>query len=119
MLLELYAIAVTIQEALTPHEVEEPEPFLVGTATRYDYSLTINGSDVLWSRSHNTCAVRVYERYQTYLVCSDVTGKCIECYHNDYWPAREDRVIDLSSHAFQELWVPLSRGVTPVKVFTL
>lgn len=64
-------------------EIEE-EAFLIGTASWYDYSLPkySNGADR--SKTHSTCAVRVVERYQTYKVCSDVTGICIECYHNDY-----------------------------------
>lgn len=94
-------------------------PFLTGTASWYDYTLTINWTKRRWSKDHDTCALRIYERYQTYKVCSKVTGKCIKCYHNDYGPARQDRVIDLSSHAFKELWVSLKRGLTEVEVFEL
>lgn len=98
---------------------EAPVPFLEWTASWYDYSLP----NVKWgnnrSRTHSTCAVRIMERYQTFKVCSDVTWKCIECYHNDYGPQSSDRVIDLSSYAFRSLWVPLSRGLTPVKVYLM
>lgn len=113
----LIALVLYLQGTVVDQEPIEPKPFLVGTASWYDYSLPFNGGDD-WSKTHSTCALRIYERYQTYKVCSDVTWKCIECYHNDYGPARTDRVIDLSSKAFRELWVPLSRGLTPVKVFT-
>lgn len=94
-------------------EQKQEQPLYVGTATWYDY--TLNGQQR--SKTHNTCALRIYERYQTYKVCSKVTWKCVNCYHNDYWPQRQDRVIDLSSHAFKELWIPLSRGVTEVEVY--
>ena len=87
--------------------------FLEWTATWYDYQLNWNR----WSKTHNTCAIRQKERYWLYKVCSKTTGKCVVCKHNDYGPQREDRVIDLSSHAFKELWVPLSRGVTKVLVY--
>lgn len=113
----IFSLLLSYQEFTSYQEPSEPEPFLVGTASWYDYSLPFDGGDN-WSKTHSTCALRIYERYQTFKVCSDVTWKCIECYHNDYGPARTDRVIDLSSKAFKELWVPLSRGLTPVKVFT-
>lgn len=92
---------------------EEPQPLYEWTATWYDYKLWWKW----WSKTHNTCALRIYERHKTYKVCSKVTGKCVNCYHNDYGPKREDRVIDLSSHAFKELWIPLSRWVTEVEVY--
>ena len=92
---------------------QHQEPFLEWKATRYDYRLNWNR----WSKTHNTCAIRKKERYGNYKVCSKTTGKCVVCRHNDYGPQREDRVIDLSSHAFKELWVPLSRGVDEVLVY--
>lgn len=85
-----------------------------GTASWYDYSLNINGVQKERSKSHDTCALRIYERYQTYKVCTD--EKCITCYHNDFWPKREDRVIDLSSHAFKQL-APLKKGLIHVRVY--
>lgn len=92
---------------------ETPTPLFEGTATWYDYKLWNQ-----WrSRTHSTCALKIYERYKTYKVCSKVTGKCVNCYHNDRGPSRQDRVIDLSSKAFKELGVPLSRWVTEVEVY--
>lgn len=99
-------------EQVSTEEVEQP--LYEWWASWYDYSLNINWVDKVWSKTHDTCALRIYERYQTYKVCSD--DKCITCYHNDYWPARQDRVIDLSSHAFRQL-APLSKGLVYVKVF--
>jgi hypothetical protein len=90
------------------------QPLYEWWASWYDYSLNINGVKKIWSKNHDTCALRIYERYQTYKVCSD--DKCITCYHNDHGPAREDRVIDLSSHAFKQL-APLSRWLVYVKVY--
>ena len=92
-------------------------PLYEGTASRYDYTLNINWQNKEWSKTHDTCALRIYERYQTFRVCSKITGKCVDCYHNDYGPAREDRIIDLSSHAFKELGIPLSRWLTPVEIY--
>ena len=95
-------------------QVSIEQPFLTWRASWYDYELYWKP----WSKTHNTCALRIYERYQTFKVCSKVTGKCVECYHNDYWPKEyTNRVIDLSSHAFKELWLPLSRGVAEVEIF--
>ena len=90
------------------------QPFLSGKATWYDYKL--NGK---WrSKSHSTCALRIEERHKHYKVCSKTTGKCVRCYHNDYWPKEETgKVIDLSSYAFKQLWVPLSRWVTEVEIY--
>lgn len=96
-------------------EVENP-PLYEGTASWYDYTLNINWETREWSKSHDTCALRIYERYKTYKVCTE--EKCITCYHNDYGPARQDRVIDLSSHAFKQL-APLKRWLVHVKVYPL
>lgn len=90
------------------------QPLYEWVASWYDYSLNINWVNKMWSKEHDTCALRIYERYKTYKVCTE--DKCITCYHNDYWPAREDRVIDLSSHAFKQL-APLSKGLVYVKVY--
>jgi len=86
------------------------------TASWYDYTLNINWVEKEWSKTHDTCALRIYERYQTYKVCAD--DKCITCYHNDFWPKREDRVIDLSSHAFKQL-APLKLGLVHVRVYNV
>lgn len=89
------------------------KPFLEGRATWYDYKLNWKR----WSKNHSTCALRIKERYKTYKVCIKGTEKCIECFHNDRGPSRQDRVIDLSSYAFKKLWVPLSRWVVEVLVY--
>jgi hypothetical protein len=99
-------------EQVSTQQIEQP--LYEWWASWYDYSLNINWVKKIWSKDHDTCALRIYERYQTYKVCSD--DKCITCYHNDYGPAREDRVIDLSSHAFKQL-APLSRWLVYVKVY--
>ena len=90
------------------------QPLYEWWASWYDYSLNINWTNKVWSKTHDTCALRIYERYRTYKVCAD--DKCITCYHNDYWPQRQDRVIDLSSHAFKQL-APLKKGLVYVKVY--
>lgn len=92
----------------------ENTPLYEGTASWYDYTLNINWENREWSKTHDTCALRIYERYRYYKVCTE--EKCITCYHNDYGPAREDRVIDLSSHAFKQL-APLKLGLVHVKVY--
>ena len=100
-----------------PTEVDN-SPLLVGTASWYDYDLEINWQIRNWSKTHNTCAMRnKVDRYKTFKVCSTITHKCVDCYLNDYWPKREDRIIDLSSHAFKELGIPLSRGLTEVEIY--
>lgn len=92
-------------------EQVQEQPYLEGKASWYDYK--INGKR--WTKTHDTCAMRDKEhRYQTFKVCAG--DKCVECKLNDYWPARQDRVIDLSSHAFRQL-APLSKGLVYVKVF--
>jgi hypothetical protein len=96
-----------VEQVSTP----QGKPLLEWKATRYDYKL---GNE--WrSKNHDTCALRIRERYGKYKVC--VWDKCITCYHNDYWPAEyTNKVIDLSSHAFKQL-APLSRWVIEVKIY--
>ena len=86
------------------------QPLYEWRASWYDYKLW----GKWWSKSHSTCALRIHERYKTYRVCVD--ENCITCYHNDYWPQRENRVIDLSSYAFKQL-APLSKWLVYVKVY--
>lgn len=88
------------------------QPLYEWWASWYDYKLW----GKRWSKNHDTCALRIYERYQTYKVCVD--DNCITCYHNDFWPQRQDRVIDLSSHAFKQL-APLKKGLVYVKVYSV
>lgn len=75
-----------------------------GTASWYDYDLDFNESDTVRSKLKSTCALRIYERYESYKVCNVDNGKCTMCYHNDYWPQSTDRIVDLSSKAFAEIW---------------
>lgn len=89
------------------------KPFLEGRATWYDYKLNWKW----WSKNHDTCALRIHQRYGHYKVCA--WDRCITCYHNDYWPAEyTNKVIDLSSHAFKQL-APLSKWVIDVKIYKL
>lgn len=104
-----------LMEEQQVQEQQIEQPLFEWTATWYDYKLWWKRR----SKNHSTCALRIYERYKTYKVCSKMTWKCIECYHNDYWPSRTDRVIDLSSYAFKQLWIPLSRWVAEVGIYLI
>lgn len=96
-----------------PVEQVQEQPYLEGKASWYDYKL----GNTWWSKTHDTCALRVLPKYWHYKVCA--WDKCIECYQNDYWPQKyTNKVIDLSSHAFRQL-APLSRGVVNVKIYKL
>ena len=97
-------------EQVSTQEIEQP--LFEWWASWYDYKLW----GKRWSKNHDTCALRIYERYKKYKVCTD--EQCVVCYQNDYWPQRQDRVVDLSSHAFKQL-APLSKGLTYVKVYSL
>lgn len=99
-------------EESTTEQIEQP--LFEWMASWYDYSLNINWENVVWTRTHDVCALRIHERYKHYRVCTD--DKCIVCKQTDYWPSREDRVIDLSSHAFKQL-APLTRWLVYVKVY--
>ena len=81
-----------------------------GVASWYDYSLP-NYPD--YSKTHFTSASKDYPKGTYLLVCEK---KCVIVRVNDYGPARDDRVIDLSSAAFKEL-SPLSKGVIKVKIY--
>lgn len=94
--------------------VQIEQPLFEWMASWYDYSLNIKWENVVWTRTHDVCALRIYERYKHYRVCTD--DKCIVCKQTDYGPSREDRVIDLSSHAFKQL-APLTRWLVYVKVY--
>ena len=73
------------------------------TATRYDYELDW----IKWSEWHDTCALRITERYWTYRVTNTANGKSVDCRHNDYWPKESTNyIIDLSSHAFNQIADP-------------
>lgn len=105
-----YGFDYGLVEESTTEQIEQP--LYEWRASWYDYKLWWQW----WSKWHDTCAIRDKEhRYQTFKVCND-EWVCVDCYLNDYWPAREDRVIDLSSHAFRQL-APLSKGLVYVKVY--
>ena len=90
------------------------QPLFEWRASWYDYSLNINWEKRVWTKDHSVCALRIYERYKHYRVCAG--DKCIVCKQTDYGPARQDRVIDLSSYAFKQL-APLSKWLVYVKVY--
>lgn len=114
LLLSLFTVPLDydFDYSLVDTWIVEEQPLFEWYASWYDYKLW----GQRWSKGHDTCALRIHERYQTYKVC--VEDNCIECYHNDFWPQREDRVIDLSSHAFKQL-APLSKWLVYVKVYSL
>ena len=112
LLLSLFTTPLDYDFNYSPVEEVVEQPLYEWWASWYDYKLW----GKRWSKNHDTCALKIYERYQTYKVCVD--DNCITCYHNDFWPQREDRVIDLSSHAFKQL-APLSRWLVRVKVYSL
>lgn len=99
-------------EQVSTQEIEQP--LFEWWSSWYDYSINVNGVRKIWTKDHDVCALRIYERYKNYKVCTD--EKCIVCKQTDYWPQRQDRVIDLSSHAFKQL-APLSKWVARVKVY--
>lgn len=103
---------IWLVKEVSMQEVEQP--LFEWWSSWYDYSLNINWENVVWTRTHDVCALRIYERYKKYKVCTD--EKCIVCKQTDYGPQRQDRVIDLSSHAFKQL-APLSKWVARVKVY--
>lgn len=99
-------------EESTTEKIEQP--LYEWRASWYDYSLSINWVKKVWTKDHSVCALRIYERYKHYRVCAG--DKCIVCKQTDYGPARQDRVIDLSSYAFKQL-APLTRWVVRVKIY--
>lgn len=51
-----------------------------------------------------------------YTVCNVDNGKCVECYNND-WMRNDERVVDLSSHAFRQIG-NTKLGLLSVKIYT-
>ena len=93
--------------------VEEMKKVDFGKASWYDYDLAGIGD---YSKSHRTCASRKYKR-GTYLSVS-YEGKSVVCLVNDYGPdgsIHPDRIIDLSSFAYQQL-SSLDTGIINVSV---
>lgn len=99
-------------EQVSTQQIEQP--LFEWRASWYDYSLNINWVKKVRTKDHSVCALRIYERYKHYRVCAG--DKCIVCKQTDYGPARQDRVIDLSSYAFKQL-APLTRWVVRVKIY--
>lgn len=76
------------------------QKIITWTASRYDYELEWLGR---WSKSHNTCAFHHQKKtYKMYRVTNLDNWKSVDCYNNDYM-RREDRLVDLSSHAFRQI----------------
>lgn len=99
-------LAKTRLVAIDPYVDGDQEPRYrfgtVGVASYYDYTL----DGIEWSKSHNTCASRDHKRYSTIRVTNPANGKSVDCYVNDYGPEigqTPERIIDLSSHAFNQI----------------
>ena len=91
---------------------ENRKETIKGTTSWYDYQLL---SDSEYSKKHLTAAVRNFPRGTILAVCS-LENNCIQVRVNDYGPQEHTgRIIDLSSHAFQQL-APLSKGVIEVTI---
>ena len=94
-------VNTTTEEALTwVVLMSVPPTVITGVATRYDYDLEWQAR----SKSHNTCALRITDRYGTYRVTNLDNGKSVDCFQNDYGPKEyTNKIIDLSSHAFAQI----------------
>jgi len=80
----------------------------------YDYELP---DDPDYSKKHNTCASRDFPK-GTILLVESLNGYSVECRVNDYGPdikLHPDRMLDLSSHAFEQL-APLDLGLITVTI---
>lgn len=103
---------------------------MTGVASWYDYSLDGDVIGNEWSKSHDTCATKGWNRYGKARVTNLDNGKSVECYINDDGP-RDceyrykykldkpgeciERLVDLSSHAFKQIG-DLGEGLINVKV---
>lgn len=70
--------------------------------------------NLCYSQRFYTCASRDIPRGTEIYVENTETGKGIHCRVND-WVENPDVILDLSSHAFEEL-APLSTGIIPIKI---
>lgn len=102
----------------------------IGVASYYDYSLPGDKIGYEWSKSHDTCATRGWNRYGRAKVTNLDNGKSVVCYINDDGP-RDceyrykykldkpgtciERDIDLSSHAFKQI-ADTKLGLINVKI---
>jgi len=90
---------------------------ITGKASWYDYSL--NG--IVWSKDHHTAASRDLKRYSKARVTNLANNKSTIVFINDYGPDASvypDRIIDLSSHAFNEI-SDTNLGIIDVKITSL
>ncbi len=94
---------------------------MYGVASWYDYALDGDVIGNEWSKSHDTCASKGWNRYGKLKVTNLDNGKSVECYVNDNGPRDceyrykykldrpgecVERLIDLSSHAFNQIADP-------------
>lgn len=101
-----------------------------GLASWYDYSLKGEAPGDEWSKTHDTCATRGWNRYGKLRVTNPSNGKSVICYVNDDGPRDceyrykykldppgecVERLIDLSSHAFSQI-ANLDAGLVSVIV---
>lgn len=112
------------------YQKEDQEPRYVigqsGVASWYDYYL--EGKE--WSKTHDTCATQQFKRYGSLKVTNIDNGKSVTCYINDYGPETceyrykykldepgecVERIVDLSSHAFNQI-ADLKIGLINIKV---
>lgn len=91
-----------------------------GRASWYDYNLEsldqkcIKNNQQCYSKTHNTCAHRDFDKGSTLLVTNKANNKQVKCRVNDY-VENLDVILDLSSHAFSEI-AQLKTGIIDVKV---
>lgn len=101
-----------------------------GVASWYDYRLKTDAPGEYWSKTHDTCATRGWNRYGKAKVTNLANGKSVTCYINDDGPRDceyrykykldkpgecVERLIDLSSHAFSQI-ADLGSGLINVEV---
>ena len=105
---------------------KEIEDSIIGKASWYDYCLEYEPGPLeslcnQWSKTHNTAASRNLPRYTKWKVTNLANNKSTIVYINDYGPdvsIHPDRIIDLSSHAFNEI-SNTNLGIINVKITSL
>jgi len=80
---------------------EAPVVLQTWIASWYNYDLKNNP----WrSKKHDTCAFHDHHKdYWMYRICNLDNWKCVSCFNNDFM-RNHKRVVDLSSHAFKQIW---------------
>lgn len=115
LLLILLGIVNWVGSKQTDYErkqAETPVTIMTWIASRYSYWVQWHPNR---SSERNTCAFHhQFKDYGNYKVTNLDTGKSIICWNND-WMHREDRLVDLSDHAFKEL-APLHKWLIRVSV---